>query len=212
MTTTLNFTELNTGLLGETSGNATAILLEAVGSANATFRSVRPWEMRGKTWIAHFGDTWKATPKLSINYGVRWDRASPSVERDDNLSFFDPLGVNPGAGGRLGWLAFAGTRWGDASFGRRHPEETWNHGFAPRLGIAYGLRLNTVIRTGYGIFFTQAFYPGWGGGSALDGFDANVSFSSTQGGLTPVFILSDGFPQNFTPPPLSIPPSATVRI
>lgn len=199
---TFHFSALNTGLIGIDSGNPIAsFLLEAVGDANATFRSVRRWEMQGNTIIAHFGDTWKVTPRLSINYGMRWDRATPSVEKDDQLSFFDPLGQNPSAGGRPGRLAFAGTKWGPASFGSREPEKTWNKGFAPRLGIAYSWNAKTVIRTGYGIFYTQAFYPGWGGGSALDGFDANVAFSSTLGGLQPAFILSQGFPQYFTPPP-----------
>ena len=199
---TFHFSQLNTGLIGTTSGNAMAsFLLEAVDNANATFRSLRRWEMLGNTWIAHFGDTWKVTPKLSINYGIRWDRATPSVEKDDHLSFLDPYGANPSAGGRPGRLAFAGDGWGAASFGRRHPEITFNKAFAPRLGIAYSLSPKTVVRTGYGIFYTQAFYPGWGGGSALDGFDANVSYSSTLGGIQPAFILSQGFPQNFTPPP-----------
>jgi hypothetical protein len=111
------------------------------------------------------------------------------------------LGPNPGAEGRRGRLAFAGTEWGEASFGRRHPEETFNRGFAPRLGIAYSPGPRTVVRAGYGLFYTQAFYPGWNGGIALDGFEANVSFASTLGGLEPAFVLSSGFPQNFTRPP-----------
>jgi len=199
---TFNFSRLNTGLIGTTSGNAMAsFLLEAVDNANVAFRTVRRWEMEGNTWILHFGDTWKVSPKLSINYGIRWDRASPSQESNDHLSFFDPLGANPAAGGRLGRLAFAGTKWGPASFGRRHPETTWNKAFAPRLGVAYSWSPKTVIRAGYGVFYTQAFYPGWGGGSALDGFDAYPSFGSTLGGMQPAFILSQGFPQDFTPPP-----------
>ncbi|HEY7184055.1 MAG TPA: hypothetical protein VIC84_21660, partial [Blastocatellia bacterium] len=43
--------------------------------------------------------------------------------------------------------------------------------------------------------------PGWGGGIATDGFNANPSFSSSQGGLIPAFILSEGPPQNFARPP-----------
>src|SRR5207249_2956079 len=118
-------------------------------------------------------DTWKVTPNLSLNLGIRWDMYRPAAEKFDRLSFFDPLGANPGAGGRLGRLAFAGTEWGDASFGRRTPEDTWKKGFAPRLGVAYSLNDKTVFRTGYGIFFTQAFYPNWGGGIAQDGFNIN---------------------------------------
>jgi hypothetical protein len=125
----------------------------------------------------------------------------PSVEKWDRTSFFDLFGPNPAAGGRPGRLAFAGSGYGAASFGDRHPEETFHKGFAPRLGIAYSLSPKTVIRTGYGLFYAQAYYPGWGGGINRDGFDTFASFSSSPGGLQPAFLLSQGFPQNFTRPP-----------
>jgi hypothetical protein len=191
----LYFSRLGSGLLGLNSGNAIAsLLLEQVDSGSLYLQSVASAYPRASTYSLHFGDTWKAASKLSINYGLRWDLAKPTVEKFDNLSFLDPLGPNPGAGGRLGRLAFAGTKWGDASFGRRHPEKIWYRAFAPRLGIAYGLSPKNVVRAGYGIFYTQAFYPGWGGGIAQDGFNADMWFASSDGGMTPAFILSEGFP------------------
>ncbi|MCI0418313.1 MAG: TonB-dependent receptor [Acidobacteria bacterium] len=196
------FSRLNTGLLGLNSGNAIAsFLLEQVSSANTQFRTVSKFYARSDQWNLNVSDTWKVTPTLSLNYGLRWDVARPSVESSDNFSFFDPVGPNPGAGNRPGRLAFAGTRHGAASFGSRHPEKTWYKGFAPRLGIAYSVTPRTVVRTGYGIFYTQAFYPGWAGGMSLDGFNLNPAFSSSDGGLTAAFLLSQGFPQNFPKPP-----------
>ncbi|HYV30754.1 MAG TPA: hypothetical protein VEO53_06555, partial [Candidatus Binatia bacterium] len=159
------------------------------------------WYARADAFIWHVGDTYKVTPKLTLNYGLRWDMFRPTAEKYDRLSFFDPLGPNPAAGGRPGRLAFAGDQYGAASFGKRRPEETFKKGYSPRLGIAYAVNDRMVIRTGYGIFYTQAFYPGWGGGMNLDGFNANASFSSTQGGLVPALILSQGLPQNFARPP-----------
>jgi hypothetical protein len=200
---TFNFSRLNTGLLGVNSGNAIAsFLLGQVDSANATFYTVDTFYARGDQWNLNAGDTWKATPKLSVTYGLRWDVARPSVEKFNRLSFFDPLGANPGAGNRPGRLAFAGNKWGSASFGREHPEHTWYSGFAPRVGVAYSWTPKSVVRAGYGIFYTQAFYPGWAGGMAQDGFNSSPSFSSSNGGLTPAFLLGDGFPQNFQHPPI----------
>ena len=199
---TFNFNQLNTGVRNANSGNAIAsFLLETVNSANSFFRTNSSWYPRANVWIAHFGDTWKVTPKLSLNYGIRWDRYQPSVEKFNQTSFFD-FGPNPGAANRPGRLAFAGTDYGTASAGVRHPEETWHNGFAPRLGIAYQLTQKTVVRAGYGIFYTQAFYPGWGGGIAQDGFNKNQGFSSDDGGFTPKFILGQGFPQDFQRPPI----------
>jgi hypothetical protein len=191
-----------TGLLGINSGSPIAsFLLGAVDSGSSAFRSVDSWYPRQHAWVFHGGDTWRANQKLTLDYGLRWDYFSPSSEKYDHSSFFDPVGANPGAGGRPGRLAFAGTAYGDASYGAQYPEKPWYGGFAPRFGAVYSLNDKTVVRGGYGIFYTQAFYPGWGGGIALDGFSANPTFGSTLGGLQPAFLLSQGFPQDFQAPP-----------
>jgi hypothetical protein len=186
-----------------TSGHPIAgFLLGAVSSGNVDFRTVSAWYPRQTVWVAHAGDTWKMTPKLTVNYGLRWDVFTPFREKFNRFSFFDPVGANPGAGGRPGRLAFAGDEFGSASFGKEFPEETWKKGFAPRFGVAYSWDQKTVIRAGYGVFFTQAFYPGWGGGMSLDGFNLNQTFNTTGfSGIVPAFYLQDGFPQNFSRPP-----------
>jgi hypothetical protein len=177
-------------------------LLGAVSNGNVDFRTVSAWYPRQNAYVIHGGDTWKMTQKLTLNYGLRWDVFTPMREKFNRFSFFDPNGANPAAGGRPGRLAFAGNQFGSASFGADFPEETWKKGFAPRLGIAYAPNQKTVVRAGYGIFFAQAFYPGWGGGMSLDGFNLNQSFSTSGfSGIVPAFYLQDGFPQNFNRPP-----------
>lgn len=192
---TLNFSRLGTGLNEINSGNAIAsFLLEQVGDANYDIRTVEAQYPRSSAYNFHFGDTFKVTPKLSLNFGIRWDMFKPTVEKFNNLSFFDLLGPNPGAANRPGRLAFAGSSEGAASFGSRYPEQLWKKGFSPRVGLAYSLTQKTVVRAGYGIFFSAPIYPGWGGGIAQDGFNATVPFSSINSGYTPAFILSQGFP------------------
>ena len=178
------------------SGNAIAsFLLGAVNNGSVSLRSVGAKYVRQSAYIVHIADTWKPTPKLSVNYGLRWDRFSPSSEKYNNFSFFD-FGPNPGAGNRPGRLAFAGSKAGSASAGVPYPEENWNNGFGPRVGIAYGWNDKTVIRTGYGIFYTQAFYPGWGGGISQTGLNNEGASVGTTGlgGLDPAFYLDQGFP------------------
>jgi hypothetical protein len=190
-----NFNRGATRLLGVNSGNPIAsFLLEQVGDADVNLRTVNRWVAQARAYVFHIGDTWRITPKLTFNYGIRWDYFTPSWEEDDQLSFFDSEGPNARAGGRRGRLAFAGNDAGEASFGARYPENAWKNGWAPRIGLAYALNEKTVIRTGFGISYTQAFYPNWGGGMSLDGFNNNISRSSTQGGLVPAFIFSQGFP------------------
>jgi len=197
-----NFQRGATGLVGVNSGSPIAsFLLGAVDNGNSTFRAVDSVYPRQNAWILHAGDTWRVNNRFTLDYGLRWDYYSPSSEKYDRFSFFDPVGANPGAGGRPGRLAFAGDGYGAASYGARYPEEDWYGGFAPRLGAVYSLDDKTVIRSGWGIFYTQAFYPGWGGGISQDGFSNTPGFSSTLGGIQPAFYLDQGLPQNFQQPP-----------
>jgi hypothetical protein len=199
---TFSFTRLNTGLPGVPSGNDMASFeLGEVGDASAEFYTVTSTHPQDEEMSAYVGDTWKVNHKLSVNYGVRYDVNPPAKEKENRFSFLDPTQPNPDAGGLLGAEVFAGTKWGPASFGKRYPENVFYKGFAPRIGIAYSLTPKTVIRTGYGIFFDQAFYPGWAGGIQADGFNATPYIPSSLGGLSSAFLLQNGFPDTFTPPP-----------
>jgi len=200
---TLNFAPLTTGLSGINSGHEIAsFMLGRMSAASLTWTANTATAARQKYYALYFGDTWKLATKLTLNYGLRWDLSPGITEKFDRMAFLDPVGPNPGAGNRPGRLAYAGTGAGAASFGRRAPEETYYKAFAPRLAIAYAVSNSTVVRTGYGIFFTQAQYPGWNRGISQDGYTNAVSFSSSDGGITPPFLISQGFPQNFPKPPL----------
>jgi hypothetical protein len=199
---TVGFAGETTGLPGLVSGNPIAgFELGIVDNANVSYNTVFNISPRGKSYALHAGDTWKATRKLSINYGIRWDVNTPSVDYWSDSSFLNPYAPNAGAGGLLGILAFAGTKWGSASFGRGAPEYTYYRAFSPRLGIAYAVTPKTVVRTGYGIFMDSAFYPGWVSGIAQDGFNFTPSWSSSNSGLTPAFLLAQGFPAPSHLPP-----------
>jgi hypothetical protein len=199
---TFRFERGATGILGEVSGNPIAsFLLGAVDDGYSTFRTAPNTYARQAAYILHVGDTWNVNSRLTLNYGLRWDYFTPSREKYNRLSFFDPTGANPGAGGRPGRLAYAGTGWGEASYGPIYPEKPYKKAFAPRLGLSYELKDTTVVRAGWGLFFDRAYYPDWNGGMNMDGFNSNVEFNSSLGGLEPAFYLQDGFPQDFTPPP-----------
>jgi hypothetical protein len=191
-----------TGILGQNSGSPIAsFLLGAVDNGTVAFRTSPNTYVRQAAYIVHAGDTWRMNHKLTVNYGLRWDVFTPSKEKYDRFSFFDPEGANPGAAGRPGRLAFAGDGYGAASYGADYPEKIYWKAFQPRLGATYALNPKTLVRAGWGIFYNKAFYPGWGGGIAQDGFNSNVTFNSTLGGVQPAFFLDNGFPQNFQQPP-----------
>ena len=176
-------------------------LLGAVSGGSMDRRVVSAWYPRQTVWALHANDSWRLTPKLTVNYGLRWDYYTPSREKYNHFSFIDLVGDNPN--GIPGRLAFAGHGYGPASYGAEYPEKAWHKGFAPRLSAAYSWDQKTVVRAGYGIFFAQAFYPGWGGGMSLDGFNLHQTFGTSPNGAStnPAFYLDNGVPAPPVAPP-----------
>ncbi len=200
---TLNFTALNTALPGVTSGDPFASFdIGAVDNGNLSVHNVSKYGAEQRAYNLHVNDDWKVNPKLTLNLGLRWDRFSPSFETSNRLAFLS-FAPNPGAGNLPGSLAYAGNSWGAASFGAPYPEKVFNGAFAPRLGAAYKLGDKTVVRAGYGMFYTQAFYPGWGGGMSLDGFNPQLNFGDSHSGYEPSFYMDNGFPAYSTAPNIS---------
>lgn len=93
---------------------------------------------RQKRWFFYGQDTWRATPKLTINYGLRWDIINPEyVNGDGNGGLLDLSTGNILVGGVGG-------------IGRNFNVDNNFHNFGPRLGIAYQVTPKTVVRMGYG--------------------------------------------------------------
>jgi hypothetical protein len=83
-------------------------------------------------------DTWQITPKLTLNYGLRWEVYFPEYVNGKDQGGFANLvqGVDRVAG--EGGIGLNGNERND-----------W-HYFAPRFGIAYRVTQRTVVRLGYG--------------------------------------------------------------
>src|SRR5712692_3145667 len=189
-----NFSQLETGLPGVSrSGNAWAsFLLGYVDNASAFFKATDP-ERRYDYYGIFVDDTWKLTPKLTVNAGLRWEVNTTISDRGKRLSYMDPSKPNPGAGNLPGAYVFAAK--GDFS----NITDPNYRGIAPRLGIAYALTSKTVVRAGAGIYY--AVYIGQGIGTPANGYSTSASFSSANNGINPAFLWDNGFRQDFKRPP-----------
>jgi len=91
--------------------------------------------------FALFGqDTWQATRKLNLNFGVRYEYASPPSNDNKDLAVFIPGSALVIQGVNIGYL---------------FPPDRNN--FAPRFGFAYQPvdRRDFVVRGGVGVFYEQ---------------------------------------------------------
>jgi Carboxypeptidase regulatory-like domain/TonB dependent receptor len=107
--------------------------------------------VRYKDYSFYAQDSYKLRPRLTINYGLRYDLDIPASEAFDRFSAVDPALPNPGAGGILGAYTYFGN--GTGRNGRTRPQDIYTKAFGPRIGFAYSINDKTVIRGGYGIFY-----------------------------------------------------------
>jgi outer membrane receptor protein involved in Fe transport len=110
-------------------------------------------------------DNWKASPKLTLNLGLRYDVTQPRTDRYDRQDWFDPNATSPLNGGNVGYNdpvtgnpVTLNLKGGEvfASSGQRTNYVTDWHDFQPRFGLAYQFTPNMVVRGGYGMYYGQS--------------------------------------------------------
>ncbi len=138
-----------------------------IGAGTGQFTQSSPrLALKNSYWGFYSENDWRATRKLTVNLGVRYEVAPPVTERYNRMSQFNPGGTN--YTGTQGVMMFAGV----AGNGRNQQDTDW-HNFAPRLGLAYRLDGKTVVRSAYGLFYDIT--TGFGSGAqrfGVNGFDA----------------------------------------
>jgi trimeric autotransporter adhesin len=122
-----------------------SILFGAGNISVAAGRGVKP-AFAQKYFALYSQNDWRATNRLTIFLGLRWDLQPAPTERYNRLSAFDFSATNPY--GTNGAYAFPGV--GGYS---RHLWDTHFRDFGPRVGFGYKLGDRSVLRGGYGISY-----------------------------------------------------------
>lgn len=120
-------------------------------------------DSRSKYYALYGQDSWRVTPDLVFNYGLRWEASMPWYDTQNKIETIVPglqSRVFPNA--PIGWVVP-----GDPGIPRTLAPTQW-HNFSPRLGLAYspssssgilgaifGGPGKTSIRIGGGLYYTS---------------------------------------------------------
>ena len=191
---TPGFTQKNYLTADSTSGNSIASML--IGGANTGEVDTL---MKPDFKIPYYGlwvqDDIKLTSRLTINAGLRYDLQVPITERHNQLNHgFNVTGVNPLSstmnqsirpGNVYGGLGFVGVGSNSKS-----PFDMELTNFMPRVGAAYRLRNDLVVRGGWGMFYIPAYSQ-----ASSNGFSQITPYVGTlDSGETISSPLSNPFP------------------
>ena len=158
----------------KTGGDAFADFLLGYSRRSEAAVSIAEAQFRSTSWGLYVDDVWKFTPKLTINLGLRYERTPPWEDQTGHLftaaipanlrvaHVADPSlhpfflrqgnGTDPYAGINLFWPNITVKQ--DGSLGNRLVKVD-NADWAPRLGITWNPAPKWVIRSGFGIFYSQ---------------------------------------------------------
>jgi hypothetical protein len=180
-----NFGDGPTALNGKTGGIGFATFILGDVTAFNRYTSASPTEPNAKEFqprdFFYAQDTWRATPKLTINAGLRYEYYAP--ERVNGVGNGALLNL------QTGFINVAGSGNVPLNMGVAAAKNTYN----PRMGIAYQLNAKTVIRSGYGRSFDLGVFGSDFGHVVTQNIPvlANQSVSAAGGPQTYAFNLSN---------------------
>ena len=184
-----NWTQANANRADAVSGNGLATMLLGVPSGAQVQKNIDT-AYRHYYWAGFFHDDWKVSQKLSLNIGLRWDMETNNFERyDRNLLGIDYTAASPIAA-RVQGLSLKGVPQFAGKDGQ--PRSAFNNdknNWQPRIGVAYKVKDNWVLRGGYGLFYLGQDETGF-----TNGFSRTTSAITSTDGLNPIAGLTTANP------------------
>jgi hypothetical protein len=184
-----NWTQARALQADAVSGNEFATFLLGYPTSAAVDRNIDPAQSNGY-FALFFQDDWRVTPRLTLNLGLRWDYEAPVVERyDRQLRGFDFNATSPIASQAPGLNLKGAVQFAALGGQPRGAFERDLNNFQPRIGAAYRIAQNWVVRGGYGLY-----YFGQNERGSQQGFSRTTAAAVSQdGNLTPSVTLANAF-------------------
>src|SRR5262249_15529006 len=153
-----------------------------------------PYALRSRFYATFVQDDWKISRKLTLNFGVCWEVESPYSERYDHAFYgFDYNGPNPVQ--VPGVTMRGGPLYAAINGSPRSQGNTDFNNFGPRVGFAWQARPGTVVRGGYGLFYSSNIGNLDTTINIPSTFSTNITYISSQDrGFTPYTTLANPFP------------------
>ena len=189
----MNFNgQFTSRVAGQGSGSPIADLL--LGQTNtAAISTPLVGRLRNRYHGFFVDDTWRMTPKLTVNIGLRYDLQTPLFERDNRMTNFEFDPASPAYGTLLPAT--------DGGIESRSFTALDRNNFAPRLGIAYQATSKTVIRSAFGIFYGGLGYQDIAhSGSANPPYFLSVTVPTATNASLSSLILASGYPSGILSP------------
>lgn len=136
-------------------------------------------------------DDWKIRSNLTVNMGLRYQIMEGWSDAKKNQRTFDPLITNA-ATGTLGAMWYAA----NGDHGRTQLQNNVYSTFLPRVGFAWQVHPDMVVRGGYGLYAYLWSLDTYGSGEG-SAFGSSGSVSDTSNGFTPIGSLSSANPNQF---------------
>ena len=124
-----------------------------LGLSSYASRSYAPEvRFRNASISPYIQDDFRATAKLTLNAGLRWDVLAPFTEVNDQVLFVNPTTPNPSASNIPGALTKFGNCVGCAGYRRA---DIRFGDFGPRFGAGYALNQKTYFQAGVFMTYLQ---------------------------------------------------------
>lgn len=117
-------------------GNGFADLLLGYPQSAEVADGISIADFRGSDVAAYVQDDWKVRPNLTLNIGLRYNFDDPPVANNGKSALYNLATNSPVPG-------------------------TWNTNYfdwGPRFGMSWSVNKNTVVRSGYGIYYSPILY------------------------------------------------------